>query len=90
MGIVAVPEQGTPAGVAVGKWIVAVGILVGMEKRRTVVADKAKSTVASGNAEDAVAILMGSPVHQGMSGSVGKADGILVGAAEVDRNWARS
>jgi len=90
MGIAVVPEQDTPAGVAVGKWIVAVGILVGTKKKRTVGVDKAKSTVASGNVKDAVAILMGSPVHQGRSVSVGKAGGILVGAAEVDRNWTRS
>ena len=69
----------------------AVGILVGVAKKPTVGADKAeKLTVASGKVENVVAIQMGSPAHQGSSGSVGKAVWMLVGVAEVGCNWPRS
>ena len=69
----------------------AVGILVGAEKRQNVGADKVeKLTVARGRVEDAVVTLMGSSVHQGRSGSVGKAVWMLVEVAEVDYTWTRS
>lgn len=91
VGIGAVPDQDTPAAMAVCKWTVAVGILIGAEKRQNVGADKVeKLTVASGRVEDAVATSMGSSVHQGRLGSVGKAVWMIVGAAGVGYNWTHS
>ena len=80
--IVAVLEQDTLAATAVGKWIVAVDTLVGVEDKRTAEADTSEESTAVGGS-------LGSSVHSGRSELGEKSVGIFVRAAEVDYNQTR-
>ena len=92
MEIVAVLEQDTLAAMAVDNWIVAVGILVGMEDKRTAGADKSEESTAAGGRlkEDVVTTLTGSLVYRDRPRSVERAVGVFVQATEVGCSWSHS